>query len=45
MKRIYRLCAKCHKKWNVSLLEPQEKRYICPTCALREELRKGRSGR
>lgn len=32
MSHIYRICSKCGVRWNVSRIEPGEKKYICPAC-------------
>lgn len=38
MKRVYRICCKCQQEWNVSRLEPGEKKYVCPICAWKEKI-------
>ncbi len=35
---VYRICRRCGATWNVSALEPGEKRYVCPVCDLRARL-------
>lgn len=35
---VYRICRKCRLSWNVSVLDPNGKIYICPQC---EAKRKG----
>lgn len=37
-KRVYRICRRCGKEWNVSRLDPGEKVYICPVCDYRARL-------
>jgi len=34
---IYRICRKCRLTWNVSVLDPSGKIYICPQCEARRK--------
>jgi hypothetical protein len=36
-KRRYRICSVCGKRWNVSLIGPNPKKYIGPCCAKKEK--------
>lgn len=28
----YRVCSVCGNRWNVSVLDPNVKKYVCPKC-------------
>jgi hypothetical protein len=34
---VYRICRKCRLTWNVSVLDPNGKIYICPQCETKEK--------
>ncbi|MBQ6358939.1 MAG: hypothetical protein IJI97_08350 [Clostridia bacterium] len=42
--KIYRVCRRCGKDWNVSRLDPGPKAYVCPICEVRERLRARQPG-
>lgn len=42
--KIYRVCRRCGKDWNVSRLDPGPKAYVCPICDFRERLRARQPG-
>lgn len=37
--KVFRVCRRCGKEWNVSRLDPGEKVYVCPICETRERLK------
>ena len=37
--KIYRACACCGLKWNISNTYPSENVYICPNCEARQQKR------
>lgn len=39
MKHVYRICHECGREWNVSRLDPGEKKYICPTCVWKQKIK------
>lgn len=41
---MVRKCACCGLVWNVSRLEPGDKKYICPTCAWKQRIRERSEG-
>ena len=38
MRSVYRICHVCGREWNVSRLDPGGKKYVCPTCSLKEKI-------
>lgn len=32
MNKRYRLCSVCGRRWNISVLGPNPRRYVCPVC-------------